>query len=102
MVIFYEKLFARVFLNSQKNPGDESKAANVFTVKLQVLLKLEVVPTSKILLKKKVPLQVLSYEFGTAFKNSFFCKRLHFRTAAFEEVKNITSYPHDNLHQLNI
>lgn len=74
MVIFHKKLFARVFRNSQKNSGDESKAANVFTVKLQVLLKLEVVPTSEILLKKKVPLQVLSYEFDKAFKNSFFLK----------------------------
>ena len=95
-------MFARVFRNSQKNSGDGSKAANVFTVKLQVLLKLEVVPTSQILLKRKVPLQVFSYEFGEAFKNRFFCKTLHFRTAASEKVKSITRYPHDILHQLSV
>ena len=31
-----------------------------------------------------------------------FCKKLKFRTATSEEVKIITSYPHDNLHQLSL
>ena len=31
-----------------------------------------------------------------------FCKKLKFRTATSEEVKNITSYPRDNLHQLSL
>ena len=67
----YKKLFARVFRNSQQNSADGSKVVNVITVKLQVLVKLEVVPTSEILQKKKIPLQEFSYEFGEIFKNSF-------------------------------
>ena len=43
-----------------------------------MLVKLEVAPTSEILLKKKVSLQVFSYEFGEIFK------KLLFRTAASE------------------
>ena len=69
--VLYRKLFARVFRISQQNATDASKVGNNFIKKLQVLVKLEVVPTSEILLKKKILLQVFSYEFGEIFKNSF-------------------------------
>ena len=97
--VLYRKLFARVFRISQQNATDASKVGNNFIKKLQVLVKLEVVPTSEILLKKKILLQVFSYEF-VKFLRTAFCEKLLFRTDASEEVENIISYPHDNLHQL--
>ena len=51
-VILYKKLFQTVFWNSQQNTSDGSKVVDVFTVQLQMLVKLEVAPASKILLKK--------------------------------------------------
>ena len=74
VVILYKKLFARVFRNSQKNSGDGSKAANVFLVKLQVLLKLEVVPTSEILLKKRFHCRYFPMNSKMLLRTGFFVK----------------------------
>ena len=74
VVILYKKLFARVFRNSQKNSGDGSKAANVCLVKLQVLLKLEVVPTSEILLKKRFHCTYFRMNSKMLLRTGFFVK----------------------------
>ena len=97
----YKKLFARVFRNSQQNSADGSKVVNVITVKLQVLVKLEVVPTSEILQKKRFHCRSFPMNLAKSLRTAF-CKKLKFRAATSEEVKNITSYPHDNLHQLSL
>ena len=95
-------MFARVFRNSQQNSPDGSEIGNNFTKKLQVLVKLEIVPTSEILLKKKRFLYGCFPMNSAKFLRTAFCKKLIFRTAASEEVKNITSYPHDNLYQFSL